>query len=151
MLSAILAAILAHDVYGAAAMGATTVESREHHTFQQITVELAEWVKKRKGLTPVQTEVSLPFRLKGAGTKTLLIFMLTKFDAGWHQALDKGSAMLAALKALVNNYECISKHGLVWAKGAQAEHGTQKHPHDLYLGCGRQAASSASANRFQCW
>ena len=151
VLSAILAAIVAHDVYGAAAMGATTVESREHHTFQQITVELAEWVKKRKGLTPVQTEVSLPFRLKGAETKTLLIFMLTKFEAGWHQALDKGSAMLAALKALVNNYECISKHGLVWAKGAQAEHGTQKHPHDLYLGCGRQAASSASANRFQCW
>ena len=79
MLSAIMTAIVAHDVYGAAAMGATTVESREHHTFQQITVELAEWVKKRKGLTPVQTEVSLPFRLKGAETKTLLIFMLTKF------------------------------------------------------------------------
>lgn len=124
VLSPILAAIVAEDIYGAAKAGATTVESREHHTFQEVTVELSTWAAKHKTFTQVQTELSLPIRLKGAETKTLLYFMKDKFAAGFHRKLEKGGVMQVAVEALVRNYECISRPPLVWPKDAQEEIGT---------------------------
>jgi len=142
-LSAVLAATIAHDTYGAAAAGATTVESKQQHTFQALTKELAQWTAKRREFTRVQSELTLPLRLKGGEAKTLLHFTTAKLEADWCRTLDKGKAMLRALKALVQNYDCISVADThLWTQAAQEEHeNTKAQPHSRQLRLGHQGAS----------
>jgi hypothetical protein len=141
VLSAVLAAIVAHDIYGAEAAGATTIESKRQHTFQALAKELAQWMAKRRNeFTLVQSELALPLRLKGGEAKTLLHFMAAKLEDGLSRALGEGKAMLRALKALVQNYDCISAaDSHLWTQAAQEEHGnTKTQPHNRHLRLGNQ-------------
>ena len=123
VLSAIIAAMIDHDVYGAAAAGATTIESRRAHFFQRFGKDLQQWMAKRgKGLTRVQTDFTLPLRLKGGETKTLLTFMPSMLESGLCQGMDKRGAMVKAVQALLLNYDTLEDGTRqLWSKTAQKD------------------------------
>lgn len=131
VLSAIIEAIVAHDLYGAVEAGCTTIESKLQHTSHKLARELRSWMREHPGYTAIRGELSIPLRLKGGETKTCLHFMYDRLADTLAEKLDKGTEMLKALGALTQNYKAISASGLVWSKGSRQDSGTNILPPKL--------------------